>query len=270
MGNTAAGRSDVDSDDVVRAAFEQGDDDRIREVVCSQRPMRDGQSYLHLAAQYDRVDTAKWLIDEQDGNPNHKDSNGVSPTHVAAREGHLPLLLYFAINADADLFAVDINGYTPFLHAVQGGHLPCCKFLRDRGAAQPGMLLSDGRSCVHLCAQQGHIIVLKWICEALPDVHADRPDKASGMTPLLMASSQGHATVVDYLIQHCHADPHATDNRERNALHHAALNDHVDVARYLVEQACLDPGARDCNDKAPVDYAGANVSAFFNRPSSFL
>lgn len=161
MGNTAAGRSDVDSDDVVRAAFEQGDDDRIREVVCSQRPMRvrrpcytrrllcrvvadiaplqDGQSYLHLAAQYDRVDTAKWLIDEQDGNPNHKDSNGVSPTHVAAREGHLPLLLYFAINADADLFAVDINGYTPFLHAVQGGHLPCCTTGASRSPfADPG------------------------------------------------------------------------------------------------------------------------------------
>ena len=70
------------------------------------------------------------------------------------------------------------------------------------------------------------------------DHKADINARANGIlsgTPLHLAASHGHLSVVEYLVNQ-KADINAINNDDWSPLHYAAINGHLNVVEYLVNQ----------------------------------
>jgi|AntAceMinimDraft_5_1070358.scaffolds.fasta_scaffold320935_1 ankyrin repeat protein len=68
-----------------------------------------------------------------------QDTYGSTPTHRAAKAGHLDVLEYLRSHgAASDVHAQDRRGKTPQALACEGGHTNVSFFLHDHGAANGG------------------------------------------------------------------------------------------------------------------------------------
>ncbi|XP_048581705.1 uncharacterized protein LOC5510029 isoform X2 [Nematostella vectensis] len=86
---------------------------------------------LHYAAQAGQQECLKYLLTALRGANRSiaiTDSNGVTPEHLAAREGHL-LCLQTLVDFNADVTVKDKDGWTAADYAFKAGHTGCAKYL---------------------------------------------------------------------------------------------------------------------------------------------
>lgn len=91
----------------------------------------------------------------------------------------------------------DPSGYTPLHYAARNGHLDACLLLLENGAQVDKCTRAGKATSLHRAAYAGHIEVVTALLQAGADAVKEDSD---GCTPLQKAEAQGHAEVVQLLV----------------------------------------------------------------------
>ncbi len=120
------------------------------------------------------------------------------PLHEATRDGDREQVRAL-IDAGADLDAQGDNGETPLITAIIGGHVLVASLLIDRGAGIQARN-KGGFTPLHAAAYANAVEIAGQLLSRGADVK-DQMNQA-GVTPLSVASEEGHPGLVKVLIDH--------------------------------------------------------------------
>ena len=133
----------------------------------------------------------------------------------------------------------DSNGISPMHKAAENGHASVLQLLAQVVTSQGRRLVdweiptkNDGWTPLHLSAGHGHLTAVQCLIQYGANVHVC--DKY-GRTPLHRASYKGHLSIIECLHLHGGASIHCADRDGDTPLHDAYHGGHLDVVQYLVE-----------------------------------
>ena len=147
---------------------------------------------LHIAAMTGQTEKfMKLLAEAEDKNP--ADKMGVTPYHLAAKNGHLQIChlicLYQMTSRESEINPPDKQKFTPFHYAAESGHLSICKFFINT-VSNKNPKCVRGATPLHLATAKGHFEICKLIIENVDDKNPKMEfDK---WTPLHLAALWGH------------------------------------------------------------------------------
>ncbi len=167
------------------------------DLGCEAFDRHTGQTLLHTAARCNRLEIARFLLD-QGAKVNARDYLGMTPLHWAAYLGHQDMAALLLQHA-AEVNAAEINGLTP----------------------------------LHLATTYGHDDVITLLLEAGADVSARTYEQS--MTPLHWAAFSGHTESLLPLLKHG-ADINARDSEGDTPLTWAEAYLHYDLARFIARK----------------------------------
>ncbi|XP_004688206.1 PREDICTED: 2-5A-dependent ribonuclease [Condylura cristata] len=181
---------------------------------------------LHIAVQNCREDIVDLLL-RHGADPCLKKRNEATPFIIAGIMGDVKLLRLF-LSKGAKVNECDSNGFTAFMEAAMYGHIEALRFLYDNGAD-----VNLGRKTT---GDQQKL-------------------KKGGTTALMSAAEEGHAHIVQILLEDMKADVNARDNKGSNALIYALKNPDAskveDVTRHLLHHK-VDIKVRGEEGKTPL------------------
>lgn len=176
----------------------------------------DGLTALHQCCIDNNPDMLKLLLDYK-ANVNAEDSEKWTPLHAAATCGHL-FLVKILIGRGANLLAVNADGNMPYDLCDNEETLDFIEAeMSQRGVTQE--LIDETRASTETIM----LVDLETIAKRGGDLEV--PD-AQGATPLHIASANGYARVVEFLLEH-NVSVDAVDNDFWTPVHAAACWGHV-------------------------------------------
>jgi len=188
------------SDALLADAAEKMDRARIRTLL-QQRvdvntPQVDGMTALHWATYQDDRETAALLV-SAGANVKAVNRYGVTPLSLACTNGNAEIV-ELLLNAGADPNAALPGGETPLMTGSRVGSLASVKALLSRGATVDNKDDRRGQTALMWAAAEGHARVVEMLIEVGADLHHRLP---SGFTPLLFAVREGRTDVVRVLLK---------------------------------------------------------------------
>ncbi|KAL6214786.1 hypothetical protein ACLB2K_014218 [Fragaria x ananassa] len=243
-----ANRKVSDSGCLISLAVRSGSIEVVKILVASSCKV--DSSVLHDAAATNRVDLIEILCKNfPELDVNWVDSDGRTPIHVAAANGHVEMLK-FLVSAGGDGEVWDRKGWTPLHCAAEKGHLESTKFLLVCSDVKY-VVTKNGKTAFDLAAENGHLSLFGHLrfddvllrAARLDDVHGLKSCLAegaevnvrdqNGWTPLHRAAFKGRIECVKVLLNHG-AQLDVVDNAGYMPLHCAVEAGHVQVALLLV------------------------------------
>jgi ankyrin repeat protein len=112
------------------------------------------------------------------------------------------------------------------------GNLEVVKELVSKDTRLADQIHAAGMTPLQLASYNGHLPVVEFLVSIGVDVNSKG---RGGWTALHMACSQGHLATVKFLVSKG-ANPIATTNREYTPLNYALANGHLNVLAYLEKQ----------------------------------
>lgn len=206
--------------------------------ICSRR---NGLTALHVAASSGQTEFVAEMLryrvpgglkSERSG-VDPKSDYGVTPLHLASRNGHesvVRMLLNSAgVQVDA---ATEIEKYIPMHLAAQGGHEQVANLLISR--SPESLVKSDGhgRTALHFAASHGHTRMAHMLLGQGAQMNA-QDDR--GWTPTHYAARHGYLDVVKLLVE-SGADPTMCSKEGKIPLCNAANAGHKEVLSYLLKK----------------------------------
>jgi ankyrin repeat protein len=202
-------------------------------------PLNDGATALHWAAYLNDADTSALLI-RAGANVNVKNNYGVTPFALAAEQGNA-IILGQLMKAGADpndpMNFVN-SAETPLHHAARAGSVDAVNLLAWAGARINARETWNNQSPLMWAAAEGHAPVVQALIDAGADIHGR---SNGGTTPLLFAVRKGDMASVKALLA---AGVSVNEKRVDSAtpLLVAIINGHEDLVDFLLEKGA-DPNA---------------------------
>jgi ankyrin repeat protein len=168
----------------------------LRQRANVNAPQVDGMTALHWATYQDDLETADLLI-RAGANAKAANRYGVTPLSLACTNGN-GALVELLLKAGADPNAPLPGGETPLMTAARVGSLASVKSLLARGAVVDAKDERRGQTALMWAAAEGHADVVQTLIELGAD---PRLRLSSGFTPLLFAVREGRSAVVRVLLK---------------------------------------------------------------------
>ncbi|CAF4113390.1 unnamed protein product, partial [Rotaria magnacalcarata] len=205
-----------------------------------------GQTALFMATLKNRVDVVKFLI-EKGAHVSVQNRFGVSPLLLCAEVGNFELVQAL-VQAGADVnlapqgvLAEDnyLAGQTPLFGAAKKGHVEICEYLIQNGADVNAITMT-GVTSLYTAAEEGHLDVVEVLIRHGADVNRSPKGQVArdlhieNQTPLLMACTKNHETIIRHLIE-SGANVNLTSERGSSPLLAICQHNNVGLARSLIQ-----------------------------------
>ena len=213
---------------------------------------KEGDTALLHACANGNDKTARMLL--QAGSDMEKTGDGGTTTLMSAcRYGHVMMVrTLLALGAKPN--TVDAVGMSALMNVCQYEQElddEILTVLLQAGASPNLVRSSDGSTALHISADARHDEATTQLLKAKADPDAARKD---GFTPLTIAASNGHESILGLLLDGGAAVDRATLNDGLTPLHCAALHGHVELVRRLLS-AGASAEARTKKKQTPYDLA---------------
>ena len=159
-------------------------------------PQVDGMTALHWIAYHDDLDTARLLV-RAGASVKTANRYGVMPLSLACTNGNAAMI-ELLLKAGADPNAPLPGGETPLMTAARTGTLTAVKVLLASGARVEDKDERRGQTALMWAAAEGHAPVVQALIDAGADFRGRVP---SGLSPLMFAVREGRLGVVRVLLK---------------------------------------------------------------------
>jgi ankyrin repeat protein len=166
----------------------------LKQRVDVNTPQADGMTALHWAAYQDDLDLATLLV-RAGASVKAANRYGVTPLSLGCTNGD-GAMVEMLLKAGADPNAALPGGETPLMTAARTGALASVRALLARGASVNSKDERRGQTALMWAAAEGHAEVVQALIDADADFGTRVP---SGFTPLLFAVREGRIDVVRVL-----------------------------------------------------------------------
>ena len=191
---------------------------------------------LDYAAQSGYLHIVKYLVSECRCNPDmDKHMSQKKPLHHASEKGHIKIVKYLIVECKCSVHCV-AEGLTPLQYAALNGHFEIVKYFIEEHGCIP-------ESALRYAAEHGNIDMVEFLAERCKngseyDRSLDATIKGKNLQVVkylverwgtdrdlsqrLFSTTCSHSFhQVNFLINVCHVDPTAIDDRGRTLLHYA-------------------------------------------------
>lgn len=189
---------------------------------------------LKVALDYRTKEEVKMLVSAT--------TNGATPLVVAARNGHLEVIVYLIEKCHADIEQVGsvtfdgetIEGAPPLWCAAAAGHMGAVQSLVVHGAKVNSTTRTNSTPLRAACFD-GHFEIVRFLIHLGADIElANR----HGHTCLMIACYKGHLDIAAYLVA-CGADINRKSAKGNTALHDCAESGSLDILRLLLHHGAV-------------------------------
>ncbi|XP_027850754.2 serine/threonine-protein phosphatase 6 regulatory ankyrin repeat subunit A isoform X2 [Aphis gossypii] len=238
--------------------------------------MDDGQTPVHVAAQYGNLITLQLLLDDG-GDPLFKNKVGETPLHLACRSCQADIvgqLIDFVKSKQGDEVAnsyvnsVNEDGASALHYAANikqtevnpskpNNDAKVIKLLFEAGADINLRTKQHHETALHFCAVAGNNEVLTAMLNGMSPTEIQQSmnrQSSVGWTPLLIACHRGHMSLVNTMLNN-HARVDVFDNEGRSALHLAAERGYLKVCDALLTHKAF------INSKSRVGWTALHLAA---------
>lgn len=167
------------------------------------------------------------LLVSQGANVNDRTAQGVTPLHLAAGLGQIPLT-HLLLEEGADVHAIYQLSWTPMHFAAKGGHVDIAKLLLKYRARINGS--GNAAAPLHIAVQEGHQRMVAFLLANGANVHTPLTE---GWTALHVAAQTGNMDLIRLLLE-AGAPINVSNAIGITPLYSAALSGHVGVTEYLL------------------------------------
>ncbi|XP_065891015.1 transient receptor potential cation channel subfamily A member 1-like [Dysidea avara] len=202
-------------------------------------------TFLHVAAKSGSLRTIHVLLSSSvtEGLVRSQNKDYRTPLHIAAQYGNLQCLKEL-LDGGADVTKVDKDNNNILHIACIYGQLNTVQFLLQSGLISPE--LSNGKLGTPLscAAYHGHDHIVS--CLLGRDVSCNGSYADLKVSPLLLATQQGHIKVVKVLLEYPRIDVTLTNEAGHNALAEAIVKGYKEVALEIITSDHRDKAMRMC------------------------
>jgi ankyrin repeat protein len=185
---------------------------------------------MHKAAVKGDAETVRLLHERFGARADVVNANGVSPTLLAAQDGHVACLRAL-VKAGADVAVPDPDGCTPLFCAAQFNEPDAVRALHELGA-DVNQCANNGMTPIFIASQEGHEKVVAVLCDCGADPSVSTK---GGYTPSFAAASHGRRAALAAL-HSAGADVDARSQSGTSPLCVAAQGGHADVLSDLIHK----------------------------------